>query len=520
MLNIVASLMICALGQAPDQPSADARVRSIAPFVDSGVIAVLQLDMTRDDLPAIVARFSGGFIPSPTADGSKAPLAWYDGLRRAGARELFVVIHLSDMPGLPIVVVPLHPGADAGEIGRLFCGGGKEPPPIRFPTCATLYNAVMVGTASALDRVRSVAPPRRPELADAFAALNDGSIGHRLLVLPTADTRRVIEEMVPILPRELGGGPITDITRGLVWAAFGLDAGPKPSFRLVVATPGESAARSLQSFGQSLATAVGESVELQGFMTDFSKFTAKLKTEIVNDRIIVTADAQVAAGIIESALRPARQAALRTQCVNNQKQIALAIHNYISSHKRAFPPAYTADKAGKPLLSWRVLILPFLDQQQALFKEFHLDEPWDSAHNRALISKMPEVYRCPAQNADTEREGKTRYIAPRAPGTIFRGAEPVKINEITDGTSNTIMFFDGGDERAVTWTKPDDWEVPPDANPALPVIPDAHGDRPRKGTNVAFADGSVRFFRETIKPAVFRALLTYAGGEVISSDDY
>jgi prepilin-type processing-associated H-X9-DG protein len=520
MWSIAVSLLMCTLGQAPEPPAADPRVQSIAPFVDSGVIAVLHLDLTRGDFPAIMARLSAGRTPGASADASKALLAWHDSLRRAGAKELFVVINACDMPGLPVVVVPLTQGTDAAEIGRLFCGGGKAPPPIPFPTCASLHNAVMAGTAAALDRVRDVSPQPRPELAAAFAALDDGSIGLRLLVIPSADTRRVLEETVPSLPRELGGGPITQLTRGILWAAIGLNAGPKPSFKLVVASPGEEVARSLQHLGQSLSAAYERSPEVLGIMPDFAKLRRQVKTEIVADRIVVTGDAQVAAEMIDSALRPARQAALRTQCVNNEKQIALAVHNYISRHGNAFPPAYTTDKAGQPLLSWRVLILPFLDQEQALFKEFHLDEPWDSPHNRTLISKMPEVYRCSTQNAGTAREGKTRYIAPRAPGTIFRGAEPVKLKEIIDGTSNTIMFFDGGDERAVIWTKPDDWDVPPDAKLDPSGILVAHGEQPRKGTNVAFADGSVRFFRETIMSAVFRALLSYAAGEVISSDDY
>ena len=90
---------------------------------------------------------------------------------------------------------------------------------------------------------------------------------------------------------------------------------------------------------------------------------------------------------------PFAENAARSQCINNLKQIGLAMHNYHAMHK-TFPPAYTVDKAGKPLLSWRVLILPYLEQD-ALYKEFHLDEPWDSEHNRALIDRMPATYRCP-----------------------------------------------------------------------------------------------------------------------------
>src|SRR5262249_17949129 len=155
---------------------------------------------------------------SVRADGSKALIAWSESLRQAGAKELFVIINLGDMPGLPVVVVPLVPGADGAEVGRLFCGGGPQRPVMHFPTCATIHNAVVAGTPAALERARGAESKPRPELADAFAAVKEESIGLRLLFLPSADARRVVEETVPNLPRELGSRPITDITQGLSWA--------------------------------------------------------------------------------------------------------------------------------------------------------------------------------------------------------------------------------------------------------------------------------------------------------------
>jgi len=281
------------------------------------------------------------------------------------------------MPGMPFVVVPLNPGADATAIGRLFCGGGNQPQPIAFPTCATIHNAVMAGTPAALERVRSAQPADRPELAAAFAAVGEEKISLRLLILPSPDTRRVLEETLPNLPRELGGRPITELTRGVIWLAAGLDAGREPSLKVVVAAPSPEAAQSLRRLGDDVVSLLEESPDLQGIMPEFPKLAAQLRTETTGDRITVTADAQVAARLIDSALRLPREAALRAQCTNNEKQIALAIHNYISRHQTTFPPAYRTGKAGKPLLSWRVLILPFLEEG-AIYKEFHLDEPWES----------------------------------------------------------------------------------------------------------------------------------------------
>ena len=104
--------------------------------------------------------------------------------------------------------------------------------------------------------------------------------------------------------------------------------------------------------------------------------------------------------------------------------------------------------------------------------------------------------------------------------TILNGPVPLAFKDITDGFSNTIMVVDAGDERAVIWTKPDDWDVAPDPKIASAGVFRAHGGGRANGTNCAFADGAVRFLSEKIAPATLRALITYAGGEVISSDAY
>ncbi len=130
--------------------------------------------------------------------------------------------------------------------------------------------------------------------------------------------------------------------------------------------------------------------------------------------------------------------------MNNLKQIGLAMHNYHATNG-SFPPAYTVDKDGKPLLSWRVLILPFLEQE-ALYKEFHLDEPWDSPHNKPLIERMPTSYVCPSESDRRVDRGKTTYLTPRGKATIFPGPEGIKIQKITDGSSNTIFAVDAPSE--------------------------------------------------------------------------
>ena len=205
-------------------------------------------------------------------------------------------------------------------------------------------------------------------------------------------------------------------------------------------------------------------------MPGLAKALPEFKPQTAGDRVTLALDASQAAALFEVATAPARERAMRGQCTNNGKQIMLALHVYHMQHN-SFPPAYNHGKDGKPLLSWRVLILPFLDQK-ALYEQFHLDEPWDSPHNRTLIARMPDVFKCPAGDDALASAGKTRYLAPRGESTVLRGAEPVDIRDITDGTSNTIMAIDAGDEHAVVWTKPDDWQFDPE--PGIESIFQSH----------------------------------------------
>jgi hypothetical protein len=203
-----------------------------------------------------------------------------------------------------------------------------------------------------------------------------------------------------------------------------------------------------------------------------------------------------------------RTAAARAQSQNNLKQLALAMHNYHGTYG-AFPPAAVYSKDGKPGLSWRVQLLPFLDQND-LYNEFHLDEAWDSPHNKKLLAKMPKVFAAPTDEKSVKAH-ETFYQAFVGKGTVFEGKKGIRITDITDGTSNTVMFVEAG--KAVPWTKPED--IPYDA--AKPV-PKLGGLGFPNGFSAAFCDGSVRFVSRTISEKTLRAAITRNGGEVLGAD--
>ena len=208
----------------------------------------------------------------------------------------------------------------------------------------------------------------------------------------------------------------------------------------------------------------------------------------------------VLVGMLLPAVQAAREAARRMSSQNNMKQIMLAMHNHDSAFKQ-LPARATRDADGKPLLSWRVKLLPFLEEN-GLYQEFHQDEPWDSEHNIKLLERMPAVYKHPSYVGP---EGHTVYLVPYQKGTVWTLAKPLFRN-IMDGSSNTIACFETNDEHAVPWTKPDDIDLDQDG------IFDFFRF---EVSNVGMFDGSVRAIVPSIDPAVLKAMITSAGGEVL-----
>ena len=196
-----------------------------------------------------------------------------------------------------------------------------------------------------------------------------------------------------------------------------------------------------------------------------------------------------------------------TQSQNNLKQMALAMHNYHATYKHLPKPAIYS-KDGKPLLSWRVAILPFIEQAQ-LYREFKLNEPWDSPHNKKLLAKIPPIY--VPLGGKTKVQHGTYYQVFTGPGTVFEGNKRIGFTDVPDGTSNTIMIVEAGE--AVPWTKPAD--LPYNPGKDLPKL----GGLFPAGFNVAMCDGSVRWVPRRFNRANFRIAIMRNDG-IVSSGDF
>jgi hypothetical protein len=202
-----------------------------------------------------------------------------------------------------------------------------------------------------------------------------------------------------------------------------------------------------------------------------------------------------------------REAADRATAVTNLKLMVLAMHNYHDTYG-VFPPAGLGSpreqgRIKKPLLSWRVALLPYLNEE-VLYRQFNLKEPWDGPTNSKLLAKMPRVYRLPGDSkTPTDHTVFQVFTGPR---TMFQPNQPIRIADISDGTSNTLMIVEAA--RGVPWTKPED--IPYDPNrPVTPLV----GGHYRGVFLAAFADGMVHILPQNTPDATLHAMITCNGGE-------
>lgn len=231
-----------------------------------------------------------------------------------------------------------------------------------------------------------------------------------------------------------------------------------------------------------------------------------------------------------------QEAAMRTLSTNNLKQIGLAMHNFHDAFRK-FPPAVVYGPDKKPWHSWRVLILPFLDQQP-LFNQYKFDEPWDGPNNKKLIGKMPEVYSDPIHGEN--KDFFTHYAALTGDGMAFpvkgcefdetkddmfksltMGSGANGLQDFVDGTANTLLVGTIGPDQKIPWSKPEDIFI----TAKLPGLGQKGGfaaryaSGERKAGLFLFGDGHVQSIRDDVTAESFVKLATIGGREVIGPED-
>jgi hypothetical protein len=218
-------------------------------------------------------------------------------------------------------------------------------------------------------------------------------------------------------------------------------------------------------------------------------------------------------GLLLPAINSGPRNGRRFQCMNNQRQIAIALFAY-EAEKGHFPPAYIPDKNGKPMHSWRVLMLPYLGRKD-LYEQYDFTEPWNGPHNQLLADKMPSIYRCPSNHDSPNCTGYAFLVGPHA---FSPGPKGRTDNSFTDGLAITLMFVEAADAK-INWLEPRDLNVEEMSFQINKDGKEISSHHPGIAV-VSFCDGHQSFLPENIKPETLKALITVDGGEAVKPEDY
>ncbi len=409
---------------------------------------------------------------------------------------------------------------------------------------------------------RSLAPTARPEVKDAFAELAGDPIQLVLMRVPmfTTNIDMIPWGEIPIFQTESDeeddsessdpfggkkGEPDSllakvryELKEGISWTALGIDP-QKPQARWIVKSKGKGGAKRTAETVDLLVDRIAEWTledakyrggnqlgqffeskdELKSIITLYLPKPQPQKEilALTIDKAFVDTNGPKVEHIVKRSLGDRIKTVGLMQDSNNLKQIGLAIHNYHDVYQ-SLPSVSTADAKGKPLHSWRVAILPFIEQA-ALYDEIKFDEPWDSEHNKQFHDKMPPTYKSPFLKDEESKKGLTNYVMITGENGPFPG--PNKWNNLgyfLDGTSNQIMVSER--TKPVCWMDPTgdvDFEI---AKKGINKDKDGLGSTGKNeagvgGVNSLLGDGSVAFFPDTTDPKAVEKLINPRDGEIV-----
>jgi hypothetical protein len=514
-------------------PSIAADHAAIAPYLTDDVVGIAYVDLEKIDVSQAIEQIARlNLVPPQEAERTKAEAAatqaMFAELPKRGAKRAYVLLRVKDIfGGGPTWIVETNKAADTAAVMDLLLGwieksrsfGGLSDV---LPKTMDAEGSLIFGGGSAEGLKELRANRTKTPRADAVAALTRlENVNAGAAVVLDNESRRVVREMFPQLPapfQEINGALVAD---GVRWAGVAVNFPPDLKVALIVETTKPEAATTLEqavSKAMLLAKALltKESIDgppvhqarAKGLLPLLSLVAPKVDGSQLS--ITFGDDEEEVAFLrdfVPAMTQQMRDESYRRSRMNNLKQIGLGMNNHEAA-RNSYPAAASYDAEGRPLLSWRVHLLPYMEQQ-ALFNQFHLNEPWDSEHNRKLIEQMPELFADPDPAVRTAigDKGRTTFVAPVGEGMIFGRKEGTKFKELKDGTSNTILVVEVTPERAVVWTKPDDWEV--DAVNPLDGVKRSDRD----GFVAGWLDGHVSFISNDVEPEKFRGMLTIAGGE-------
>ena len=462
----------------------------------------------------------------------------FNAILKTGLKEVYVLANSRTMAMAPVrVVLTFEKSGSPDEFLNVLASMGpgvvrqslEQAFHIEKRDGMLLFSAPVPGLgldmANPADKARlqrmfdAIKPEANPAIAAGLERVKGAPI--QVVFAPDSSLRGLITmglAMAPEPVNKFGGKTLTD---GIQWASAGLDP-VKQIFALTIQSASPEAAQTLYDtantiIDEAVAANVGDNQASRAYTDRIKVFVPQVKGDrlqlLINKQFLETQVASMTslATTLIPAITAAGDAQKRMSCSNNIKQMVLALHNYHDAW-RMFPPVMTADANGKPLHSWRVLLLPFIEEA-GLYEQIRLNEPWDSEHNKQFHNRVPRVYQC--HQASGNMTGMTSYSVVVGKECLFNEPNAKKgMAAIADGTSNTIAIVER--KTPVCWMDPTQEITFEEACKGINVSSGGLGSNHSGGMNVGFFDGSVHFISNTIDLRVLRALFTCAGGEAVA----
>lgn len=461
-------------------------------YLESTTVAVAQVDLARVDLPATTKFVQANFpdiIDAQSINGIQLVASGLiQSLRSAGVTKVYATLSTLELTqGHVALIVPCSKPAAARE--PLDAILALLPANLGYKVHLN-SDSVIVATDPVWNRLSELPKAERRALSLAVDQVANNSVS---IVVNVREELR--NEVISVFPERLPTGwPIAfspkAVMEDVATLQFAVQTPPNVRANLSANCSDGNAAIRVSALANQVA-------ELTGL--------SSLKCTAIENQARVSSSGDELISLIGSLTKSTKMSAAERQQSNNLKQILVAIHNFHSVYD-GFPPRMTVSEKGIPLLSWRVFLLPYIDEQ-ALYNEFHLDEPWDSPTNLKLVDRIPACYQ--STQFPELKLGQTLVQAPLQTGFTWNGSENrmLMFKDITDGTSNTICFVVAPRDKGVLWTKPVDLKLGADS-----LVSNLFGDR--ESMEVAYFDSSIRGLDRTIKADSLKALMTHAGGEV------
>ena len=464
--------------------------------LNDGVVGVAYLDLEKLDFEATIGLAKKlGFQERQESAQLLELLPMIkpeiESLKSVGVSRIYAFLQTRDIQSAGTSwLLPLKPGSNPDVAKRVLSNliekyGNSLP---MFSKIDSTKDALIVAAEEwQVESLKADSTAR--DFSEMWDSIGEGTIG--LAVFGDDDSRRVVRELMPNLPSPFESVTGRLVADGIKWGGVALTIAETPGLKIELESMDEQSAVTAER-------SINQGLSLLQMLPGIESFVDESEIDFVFESIKpvrdgnrvsisieqLTTDMDRFAKIVAPQVRLARGEAAKRIRLQTLRQLALGMLNYESAQSH-FPTQAIVNDQGNPLLSWRVQILPYIDQGE-LYDQFHLDEPWDSEHNIKLVEKMPKIYTDLSPNAVANNEkGKTIFQVAAGEQLIFDGAKEFGFGDLIDGSSNTILIATLAHKNAVIWTKPTDWQV--DLEKPIELLQ----EEGRTDVAVSLADGSV-----------------------------